>query len=730
MKTSFTAARPESAATVALARFRIHTILKMIACCATIFVVGCGPSKEDLIAKAMRRKRASSDDVDPTPVQVATPVAASTPAPQPAPISESKTAAVETAVPKQTSKAIAGVEQKPLTPIDQRKPTEPLSATDRRRMAVDNLKKIHEAMAAYVADHGEFPYYTMESSGGISTFSWRVALLPYLGYQELYDKFNHERPWDYPENKELLTFIPPEYVSPERFDTNTNFLAPLANFLIFHDFTERDEESNEQKVTKVDRITDGLDNTILLLEVDDDFSVPWTKPEDYRLFGGEGGQRAITRGFGHLRGDGALAIWGNGWPFSLSDDLPFQQLYPAFTYAGNERQPAAVIHREVSFDSVVDRSETVTSSIIADTSGSPTQTMSLDSIPIVRREVPNSIELANAEEQFQSIFGDRIRAARDRMAKDKLAVDILKASATMQADLAGTYVMQTAAMKLGQLAGSVDTLLSAVDARVATFEVDAYKTNTDALLSLAKSSSQMDSASVNGTTFLQRAVYVVWHAVENDDYDTARILVRSADRMIEVSRSNRLPKMLGRLGVVLAEAERQYANAKDQLAAYRVNPDDGEAAATFGRYLCFIKGDWDRGLPLLVGGGPEPLRRASRIDLKGSETNEDEVAIADSWWELASQARPGVYRQGALDRAAHWYRNVFEKMPDSLDKIHVKARLGDLEKVDLSSPLAITAQLAKQSGVDLSIKLSDVAFFGRKGGLLTASNTEIEDVNN
>ncbi len=714
------------------------TLPVVMLCLASIFVVGCGPSKEDMISRAMRRKRSNPEDSESTALPpTAKPVSRSLSI-QPPDIPDSDAAKKPTPNLAESEPArgieeiesLDGVEREQLTSIDQRKPTTPLSDSERRKMAVDNVKKIHKAMMAYVADHKEFPYYTMESSGGISTFSWRVALLPYLGYQDLYAQFNFERPWDYPDNKALLRFIPPEFVSPERFDTSTNYLVPLGNGLIFHDFTERDEESNEAKLTKIEAVSDGLDNTIVLIEVDDEFAVPWTKPEDYRLFGGGGGRSSVTRGLGQLRGDGAIAIWGNGWPFLLSTKVPFQQLYPAFTYAGNERQLASVIHREILSDDVatnavaITPSSNVTIGTSLPTSDSKRDLTYDDSIPSVRYPVPNSIELAKAEERFRSIFNDRVLGAKDRASKEKLAREILERSATMDEDLAGAYAMQTAAIELAQAAGSVDALLGAVDCRVAMFEVDAYEINADSLLGLTKATAHLHPSEVDGMEFLERSIRVIYQAVENDDYQRARILTRSTIRLVNVSRNNDLPNVLGRLGMMLVEAERQYDDVKGQLAAFRDNPDNSKAAASVGRYLFFIKGDWPRGLPLLVRAESEPLRRIAQIDLEGASTFDQEVLIADSWWELAMRARPGVYRQGALDRANHWYQNVFEKMPDSLDKIHVSARLGEQKSGEVFSPIALITELAGQCGIALDRSLADVAQSARNKNDSTARHDE------
>ena len=63
--------------------------------------------------------------------------------------------------------------------------------------------------------------------------TWRVALLPYLGYGSLHSQFRLDEPWDSDHNKKLLAYIPPVFVSPDRFDVKTNLLVPTGANMVF-----------------------------------------------------------------------------------------------------------------------------------------------------------------------------------------------------------------------------------------------------------------------------------------------------------------------------------------------------------------------------------------------------------------------------------------------------------------------------------------------------------------
>lgn len=75
-----------------------------------------------------------------------------------------------------------------------------------RKEARQRLLKVALAIHEFEAAHGSLPAGT----GGLS---WRVQLLPYLGEQELYGRFNRTEAWDSPTNKPLVEKMPPVFAS-------------------------------------------------------------------------------------------------------------------------------------------------------------------------------------------------------------------------------------------------------------------------------------------------------------------------------------------------------------------------------------------------------------------------------------------------------------------------------------------------------------------------------------
>ena len=142
-------------------------------------------------------------------------------------------------------------------------------AADRARVSND-LKQIGLAFHSYHDAVGYFPT-DITGKGGKPLLSWRVAVLPYLDQQALYDRFKLDEPWDSEHNKKLLPELPAVYAGRARgpgSDGKTTFLRPAGKGTAFE----------PGKKLRIADVTDGTSNTILAVGAA--AAVEWTKPAD------------------------------------------------------------------------------------------------------------------------------------------------------------------------------------------------------------------------------------------------------------------------------------------------------------------------------------------------------------------------------------------------------------------------------------------------------------------
>jgi Protein of unknown function (DUF1559) len=147
---------------------------------------------------------------------------------------------------------------------------------DRRAQCTNNLKQIDLAMHDYYRAHGTFPPAFSKGPDGKPLLSWRVHILPYLEQTTLYDEFHKDEPWDSAHNKTLISRMPAVYTCPSGSralakEGKTSYLAPRGPATVFPG----------AEGVKVQDITDGTSNAILIVDASDAAAVTWTKPDDW-----------------------------------------------------------------------------------------------------------------------------------------------------------------------------------------------------------------------------------------------------------------------------------------------------------------------------------------------------------------------------------------------------------------------------------------------------------------
>jgi hypothetical protein len=144
-------------------------------------------------------------------------------------------------------------------------------ADAQRMQSVNHLKQIGLAFHNYHASKNGFPPPVLYGGkSGRVPYSWRVAILPYLEAQELYNQYNFDEPWDGPNNRKLIEHMPAVYGYP-----GTGLEPGHTAYFVFAGPEAILGKSDKPTVADV---WDGTSNTLLAVEARRE--VPWTKPED------------------------------------------------------------------------------------------------------------------------------------------------------------------------------------------------------------------------------------------------------------------------------------------------------------------------------------------------------------------------------------------------------------------------------------------------------------------
>jgi len=142
-----------------------------------------------------------------------------------------------------------------------------------RTLGMSNAKQIADALNSYRKAYGRYPTPTVVDASGKPLYSWRVLILPQLGFAPLYNDYKLDQTWDSPTNIDLMTQMPPVYACPGNVNAlagqETNFSLVVGPGSVFPSGTSVDP----------DKMRDKPSETLLVVETTDG-AYNWTQPGD------------------------------------------------------------------------------------------------------------------------------------------------------------------------------------------------------------------------------------------------------------------------------------------------------------------------------------------------------------------------------------------------------------------------------------------------------------------
>jgi prepilin-type processing-associated H-X9-DG protein len=201
--------------------------------------------------------------------------------------------------------------------------------TFQRERCAAHLKRIGRALLEYEGAQGHFPAAAITSRDGKALLSWRVALLPHLGYRRLYERFHLDEPWDSPHNRALVAEMPPEFACPAGSTVRTGRTSYLVVVGPKADPYSKGTAFEPERGVEIREFTDGTSNSVLVIERD--HFVPWTKPDDLKWTPGGPLPRLVSTHQG-----GAHMLLGDGSVRLLRLTIPPETLLAILTINGGE----------------------------------------------------------------------------------------------------------------------------------------------------------------------------------------------------------------------------------------------------------------------------------------------------------------------------------------------------------------------------------------------------------
>jgi hypothetical protein len=189
----------------------------------------------------------------------------------------------------------------------------------RRMQGSNNMKQLQLATLNYESAYKKFPARNIVSKDGKPLLSWRVALLPFLEQNALYQQFHLDEPWDSPHNRQLIAKMPATYQDPQAPAPPgyTCYVAPYEKGTAW-----------SGGALQLRQVTDGTSNTLSFLQVAGPKAVAWTSPDDLDVTGMSPAQIFPRNGANAVLMDGSVRF--------LSSTIDVKVFRALLTHQGGE----------------------------------------------------------------------------------------------------------------------------------------------------------------------------------------------------------------------------------------------------------------------------------------------------------------------------------------------------------------------------------------------------------
>ena len=299
-----------------------------------------------------------------------------------------------------------------------------------------------------------------------------------------------------------------------------------------------------------------------------------------------------------------------------------------------------------------------------------------------KQPVPSAEAQARATKIVKEVYGTDYAKATTAEKKQALAKTLLDKGKTIRDDLPGKFVLLKSSREIATQGLDGLTAFQAVDAISETFEVDPAEMKAEVL----KRGAAHATTNLHHSRLMVAALPLVDLAISEDNYAVAKGLCDFAASEAQAANDSKARGIAEARG---AEVETVltvlYDKAQNAAPLLNADPANPAANAAYGKYLCFVKKDWDRGVLMLALGNDPALQAVAQKELE-ELTPMPPDQLGDLWRDAVDR-EGGVFKSQGQARAAYWYRRALPGL-SGLKKEQINKRLASLDE-QTASPAPI-----------------------------------------
>jgi hypothetical protein len=333
--------------------------------------------------------------------------------------------------------------------------------------------------------------------------------------------------------------------------------------------------------------------------------------------------------------------------------------------------------------------------------------------PDVRLLVPSESQRDEAKRIIWETYGADLRSRKGAQKAHRLLAEVKIAENPVH-----RFVMFDLALDWAIKEEDVTLALQVVDRMAEGFRIDPFRAKASTLGKLAETRSEETEKQV-----AHAAYELTEEAMHANQFDWAE---KFGEFALETARKTRysepvektylLKNIVARNRSIEGYREdyiEEYEQLQTALKTLTDNPKDSEANEVAGRYLCFRKGNFERGLPMLALGRDAKLKELAKAELSEPTSAHERLQIGDAWWDLSTKFRKPASSNQKRRAVAH-YQSVVASL-DGAERRRIKKRLEQLKII--ISPVGLNGlELMLTFDKESVTREDDIPYFEDRSG--------------
>jgi hypothetical protein len=170
-------------------------------------------------------------------------------------------------------------------------------------------------------------------------------------------------------------------------------------------------------------------------------------------------------------------------------------------------------------------------------------------------------------------------------------------------------------------------------------------------------------------------------------YDLAKKTAAAAKTLAQKGKDKPLAALASQYEKETKTLSDGFAAIQPALKTIEEKPEDAEANQKLGEFYCFVKEDWDTGLPHLAAGSDARTKSLAEKELAQPATSKDQNALATAWATYA-EVVPSPQRPIPRRRARYWWQLAWTGA-DGLAKSAIEKNLAKLPSTPMTLQIVV-----------------------------------------